>query len=111
MELIRDWGKKVLIVINKIDLLENEPDVQQVIQFVAENARLSLGITPEIFPVSSRLALRAKQGEPGVWNESRFEPLETYIRQSLDEKSRLQLKLLNPLGVGQHLTERYPGYH
>jgi small GTP-binding protein len=109
MERIRDWGKKVVIVINKIDLLENETDIQQVIQFVAENARHSLGITPEIFPVSSRLALRAKQGESELWLESRFETLETYIRQSLDEKSRLQLKLLNPLGVGQYLVERYLG--
>ena len=91
MERIRDWGKKVVIVINKIDLLESEADVAQVTQFVAENARLSLGITPEIFPVSSRLALRAKEGETILWGDSRFESLETYIRQSLDEKSRLQL--------------------
>jgi small GTP-binding protein len=109
MERIRDWGKKVLIVINKIDLLETQEDVQQVIQFVAENARLSLGMTPEIFPVSSRLAQRAKEGEPELWQESHFEQLETYIRQTLDEKSRLQLKLLNPLGVGLHLSERYLG--
>jgi small GTP-binding protein len=109
LERIRDWGKKVIIVINKIDLLPDEADVQKVVQFVAENARISLGITPEIFPVSSRLALRAKQGESGVWQASRFEALENYVRQSLDEKSRLQLKLLNPLGVGQHLVERYLG--
>jgi small GTP-binding protein len=107
MERIRDWGKKVVIVINKIDLLESEADVQQVIQFVAENARLSLGITPEIFPVSARLAQKAKEGDPTVWTASRFEPLETYIRQTLDEKSRLQLKLMNPLGVGLHMSERY----
>lgn len=107
MERIRDWGKKVVIVINKIDLLENQADVQQVTQFVAENARQTLGITPEIFPVSSRLALRAKEGEHSLWQDSRFEPLENYIRQSLDEKSRLRLKLMNPLGVGLHLAERY----
>lgn len=107
MEKIRDWGKKVVIVINKIDLLENQTEIQQVTQFVAENARLSLGMTPEIFPVSSRLALRSKEGEAELWQESRFEPLETYIRQSLDEKSRLRLKLMNPLGVGMRLAERY----
>jgi hypothetical protein len=33
--------------------------------------------------------------------------LENYIRRTLDEKSRFQLKLLNPLGVGQHLVDRY----
>jgi small GTP-binding protein len=107
MERIRDWGKKVVIVINKIDLLDNQADIEQVIQFVAENARLSLGIAPEIFPVSARLALRAKEGESDLWDESRFETLETYIRQSLDEKGRLQLKLMNPLGVGLHFSEHY----
>lgn len=107
LERIRDWGKKVVIVINKIDIIENETDLEQIQAFVAENANRLLGITPEIFTVSSRLALRAKQGEPDKWAPSRFEPLETYIRQTLDEKSRLQLKLLNPLGVGQHLTTRY----
>jgi small GTP-binding protein len=109
MERIRDWGKKVVLVINKIDILENEEDLQQVVAFVAENARALLGVTPEIFPVSSRLALRAKLGEPDVWAESRFEALETYIRGTLDEKSRLQLKFLNPLGVGQHLAGCYLG--
>jgi small GTP-binding protein len=101
---IRDWGKKVVIVINKIDILQSEEDLQQVNQFVNENARALLGLQPEIFPVSSRLALQAKQGNPANWASSRFEPLEKYIHDTLDEKSRVQLKLLNPLGVGQHLV-------
>jgi len=76
---------------------------------VAENARALLGLTPEIFPVSARLALRAKLGEADTWEQSRFEALETYIRQTLDEAGRLRLKLLNPLGVGRHLAGRYRG--
>ncbi len=104
---IRDWGKKVVIIINKIDILQSEEDIQQVIQFVSENSHNLLGILPEIFPVSARLAMRAKQGEPALWPTSRFEPLEKYIQDTLDEKSRIQLKLLNPLGVGRHLVERY----
>ncbi len=107
LEKIRDWGKKVVIVINKIDIFETEADLQQVINFVAENAADLLGVKPEVFPVSSRQALRAKNGEPELWPKSRFEALENYIRQTLDERSRLHLKLLNPLGVGQHLTRRY----
>lgn len=109
LERIRDWGKKVIIIINKIDIFENAADLQQVLDFVTENARGLLGITPEIFPVSARQALRAKQGEPALWPESRFEPLEAYIRQTLDEKSRLRLKFLNPLGVATHLSDRYLG--
>lgn len=104
---IRDWGKKVVIVINKIDILQSDEEIQQVIQFVADNARSLLGVHPEIFPVSARLALRAKLGDPTVWHSSQFEPLEQYIYNTLDEKSRIQLKLLNPLGVGRHLVQSY----
>lgn len=107
MERIRDWGKKVAIVINKIDILENGTELQQIESFVTENARQLLGVTPEVFPISSRQALKAKLGEPSLWAESRFEPLENYIRDTLDESSRLRLKLLNPLGVGMHLLEKY----
>ncbi len=90
---IRDWGKKVVIVINKIDILQNEDDFAQVINYVSENATRLLGTHPEIYPVSSRLALRAKQGEPALWETSRFGLLEHYIQETLDEKSRVQLKV------------------
>ena len=74
---------------------------------MAENARALLGVNPEIFPVSSRLALRAKQGDPPRGQASRFEALERYIHETLDAPGRVHLKLLNPLGVGVALTERH----
>lgn len=107
LERIRNWGKKVVLVINKIDLFQNEDELSQVQIFVAENARILLSVTPEIFPVSSRLALRAKLGEPNLWIGSRFEALEKYIHDTLDESGRLRLKLLSPLGVGMHLVDKY----
>lgn len=109
LERIRDWGKKVVIVLNKIDLFQSPEELDQVQTFIAQNARSLLGITPEIFPVSARQALRAKQGEPALWDDSRFESLESFIHDTLDEKGRLRLKFLNPLGVGDHLVERYAG--
>jgi small GTP-binding protein len=107
LERIRDWGKKVVIVLNKIDLLQTEADLNEVRTFINENSNKLLGITPDIFPVSARLALQAKQGQPQLWDESRFEALETYIQGNLDEGSRIRLKFLNPLGVGEHLVGRY----
>src|SRR5215204_7226093 len=76
LEQVRGWGKKVVIVINKIDILD-EAQVEEVRAFVAENARALLGFNPEIFPVSARLALKAKQGDPSAWAASRFEALES----------------------------------
>jgi len=105
LERIRHWGKKVLLVVNKVDILAGEAEVAEVKGFVAEHAARLLGTSPEIFAVGSRLALRAKQGEPALWDSSRFEALERYVRQTLDEESRLRLKLLSPLGVAAHLVE------
>src|SRR5262245_11042928 len=107
LQAIRDWGKKIVIVINKVDILERESEVQEVVAFVRDNAKRLLGVGPEVFPVSARLAMRAKSGEPSLWSASRFEALERFLRETLDETARFQLKLANPLGVGQALAGRY----
>jgi small GTP-binding protein len=106
LEQIRGWGKKVVVVINKVDILESSQQVEEVTAFVATSARDLLGFNPDIFPVSARLALRAKQGDPASWAASRFEALERYIETALDAPGRVQLKLLNPLGVAASLAER-----
>ena len=107
LEQVRGWGKKVVLVINKIDILEGPPQIEQVRRFVADSAQSLLGFTPEIFPVSARLALRAKQGDPSAWAASGFEALEGFIERTLDSPGRVHLKLLNPLGVGSALTDRH----
>jgi len=109
LEKIRGWGKKVVIVLNKIDLFQDPGELEQVRNFMLDHARALFGMTPEFFPVSARLALRAKQGEPVLWEESRFGALENYIHQTLDETSRVRLKFMNPLGVGTHLVGKYAG--
>lgn len=104
---IKEWGKKVVMVINKTDIFDTPEEADQVANFVRENATILLGTTPDIFPVSARLALQAKHGKPEQWQRSGFEPLEQYIHDVLDETSRFQLKLLNPLGVGDRLLQKY----
>ncbi len=107
LDQIKSWGKKVVLVINKIDILQNPEALEEIQVFVSENAKKVLNVDPEIFPVSSQLALKAKQGQPALWEESRFEHLETYILNTLDQEARLKLKLLNPLGVGKRLSSQY----
>jgi len=107
LEQIRSWGKKVVLVINKIDILQTPEALEEIQTFVAENAKKILKVDPEIFPVSAQQALKAKCGEPSLWAESRFEPLENYILETLDQESRLKLKLMNPLGVGKRLASQY----
>jgi small GTP-binding protein len=112
LQRIREWGKKVVVVVNKIDILETSDDIERVSSFVESNSRELLGRLPMVFPVSARQARQAKEtfdadARTRLWSTSRFEPLEQYILQTLDERERLKLKLLSPLGVAQRLTERY----
>ena len=107
MQSIRDWGKKVVIILNKIDILEDEQQLTQIVDFIQNNTQALLGRTLDIFPVSARQALRAKNGEDGLWEASRFEALEEYIRSSLDQSGQIRLKFMNPLGVAAHLVDKY----
>lgn len=111
LERVREWGKKVVVIINKIDIFEDETQIQQVIQFVGDNALPLLGIRPQIFAVSARLAQKAKSvtgvERSALWQASCFGPLEEFILNTLDERQRLYLKFENPLGIAARLAEKY----
>jgi len=102
LEEIRNWGKKIVVVLNKIDLLEDEQQLQEVIGFISGNMARLLGIEPLIFPISAKLAERGDA-------RGRFDTLREYIIGTLDEEERIRLKLLNPLGVAERLLGSYAG--
>lgn len=101
---IRDWGKKIILVVNKIDILADGAEREQVVGFVTDAARKLVGEVQAVFATSARQAQAAKRGQPQLWAASGFEPLEAYIYDILDDEGRFRLKLLNPLGVGQKLV-------
>ncbi len=107
MERIRTWGKKVIVILNKIDTLRTPTALEEVLTFVRDNCKNLLGFQPEIFPVSALLAQRALaatgQETLQLWEQSRFGKLEEYLFHTLDEAERIRLKLLSPLGVMQRL--------
>ncbi len=143
MAVIREWGKKIVVIVNKVDLLRDEAAVEQVVTFVREGVSRFVGFEAEVFAVAASLALEAKTGPDGEggdaapaadvpsdagggnglvpvdgdpdldparqrqWDASRFEALETFIFDTLDEEGRVRLKLLNPLGIAEHTADRY----
>ena len=60
MASIRDWGKKIVVVINKVDLLRDETSVAEVTEFVRENIERLLGFSPRSVP---RLVAAGATGE------------------------------------------------
>jgi small GTP-binding protein len=114
MATIREWGKKIVVILNKVDLLRTDTARDQVVGFVRDSIERLLGFSPEVFPVSALLAQQAKalgdrnpEERERLWAESRYPALERYIVESLDEEGRVRLKLLNPLGIAERLTDRY----
>ena len=77
LEGIRDWGKKVVVVLNKVDIFEKPSEVDEVMAFIKDSARELIGFIPEVFPVSGRKALRAKEaGDAAALAASGFDRLE-----------------------------------
>ena len=114
LELIRDWGKKILLVINKADLLADESKVEEVRYFVEGGIRSALGLTPPVFFASALLARKAKAAtnameRNALMKASGFARLESYITDLLDEEGRVRLKMESPLGVMDELNRRYRG--
>ncbi|MGZ9222627.1 MAG: dynamin family protein [Anaerolineales bacterium] len=109
LERILAWGKKVVFVLNKADIMENEAALREVRTFVLKHATTVLGDSPEFFPVSARLAQRALS-EPDLEQKGRLraasglDELDKFITATLDDTTRLQLKFNNPLGVAENLV-------
>jgi small GTP-binding protein len=98
LEYIREWGKKVIFVLNKIDT-KADSEIDVVLDYLRTNVRSIFGFDAVIYPVAAKLALEAKTGgaSPREWTRSRFEALEDFIFQVLSEKERVRIKLSAPL--------------
>ena len=108
LERIREWGKKIVFIVNKIDILAGPAEQAEVIAYVRDNAAALLGDAPQVFPVSARRAVQARtQSAPELWEQSGFDAVEEYLLRTLDQEERIRLKLLNPLNVGLRLSARY----
>ena len=106
--LIRDWGKKLVAVVNKADLLKDEKSKVEVLDFVREHLKEAIAAEPEVFLVSSRLAKEARrENDLSKWEESGMPEVEQFLQKSLTEKERVRLKLTTPLQVSERIARRY----
>lgn len=104
-----DWGRQIVFVVNKADIAESPDDLRQVVEYVKTNCQDVLNITPEVFPVSAKEALRAKTGAKNGearWEASRFAPLESFFTETLAGPEKVAMKLRAPLETAERLAER-----
>jgi len=103
LETIRQWGKKVVVVINKDDVLDGEAARREVETYVRSQVLRLLDFEPDLFLVSARAGLRAPDS-PAADGFRRFRD---YLRDTLTQAQRVALKLRSPLGVAAKLAADY----
>ena len=108
LEEIRSWGKKIVFIVNKVDILKSPEELRKVLNYVVDNARnLTESNQPVVIPVSAHRAREFQaQGGEKVRN-SGFSKLESFLHQQLNQEERIHLKLSNPLGVAIKLATQY----
>ncbi|MCU0511130.1 MAG: dynamin family protein [Anaerolineae bacterium] len=104
----KEYGKKVIVVINQVDLLTEE-ERATVRDYVYQQSKDKLGVTPEIWLVSARQGLAAVTPEGGRevegWQASGLAQVEAYIEKSLGDADRLRQKLQTPLQILQNVHQ------
>lgn len=103
---LREYGKKIIILINQADLLSPEQR-ETVRKYVADESLGRLGYKPPVFMVSARTGQAANaDGAHNVdkWQESGLSELEAYIDSQLTDIERLRQKLQTPLQITQNVT-------
>lgn len=104
LELARNYGKKIVFVVNQIDLLEDQ-ERHQVRRFIEAQAKEKLDLEPLIFMVSAKTALEAgatATGDPGG-----VDAVRAYLRGVYAETSPAKQKLTAQLDTAKRVLDRY----
>ncbi|MGJ3238882.1 MAG: dynamin family protein [Anaerolineae bacterium] len=103
LQTFKTYGKKVIIIISQADLL-NEEERETVKEYVANQSKDKLGFEPEIWLVSAKIGLEAREGgvlDEERWQASGLHKVEAYINKQLNDADRLRQKLQTPLQIVQ----------
>jgi small GTP-binding protein len=104
LELAKNYGKKIILVVNQVDLLQPS-ELQEVRRFIERQADETLNMRPLIFMVSAREALSAAQkggivtGDPGG-----IEAVRAHLRGVLNQAPPARQKLVAQLEMAHHLV-------
>ena len=121
---IREWGKKVVFVVNGVDRRNSDEQIDRVREYLTREIQARLGAaTPALYFISALQSLRAKVsarragssdgsvGSAAVATvdadpRNEYPALERYVLKTLRETERVRLKLLTPLGVLRNVLKR-----
>lgn len=101
LKTFKEYGKKVILAINQVDLLSEE-DRQTVRDYVVNQSKDRLGFQPLVWMISARTGQGARSTE-GIdqekWRASGLQQFEEFVEKQLGDVERLRMKLQTPLQI------------
>lgn len=103
------WDRKLLFVLNKIDLKTDE-EQNEIITFIEKNFYRLFGFEPKIISMSTKDAFLAKTTDDAeLLQKSNIEQVENFIFEKLDYDTKMDLKILSPLKYLVNIFEDLKG--
>ncbi len=107
LELAKSYGKKIILVVNQIDLLQPKEQTE-VRRFIERQVEELLNMSPLLFMVSAKEALVAiKEGSPVIGDPGGMEAVRAHLRGVFSEMPPTKQKLLAQLDMADRLVNDY----
>lgn len=106
LELAKQYGKKIILVVNQMDLL-NAAEQAEVRRFIQTQVRQTLNLDPLIFMVSAKEALAAAERGEDIDKAGNFGPLRAHLRSVYASAPLAKQKLLAQLETTSRIMSRY----
>jgi hypothetical protein len=116
LQKICSWKRKIVIIVNKLDIIRDSQEKAILMQYVSQNAAKIIGIRGDIEPipvfgVSGRQALEAHIGSAGSGSrmqhllDSNIDKVERFLLDKLSHENIIRDKLHNPIRMMERLVE------
>lgn len=110
LELARDYGKKIILVINQIDLLDKK-ERKEVERFVQQQVSELVQLEPPMFSVSAKKALQGRRGG-GLFSrvtgdESGMDSVRAHLQQTFERIPPAKQKLTAQLDFADSVVKKY----
>jgi small GTP-binding protein len=113
LELARDYGKKIILILNQVDLLDKQ-ERKEVEAFVKQQVSELVNLDPPLFSVSAKKALQNKR--PGglfsrmAGDDSGMETVREYLQGIFERVPPAKQKLVVQLDFTDSITRKYQAY-
>ena len=95
-----DWKKKIVFLLNKIDIASSDEEYNELLEHSISELERIFGIQPHLIPISAKRELESPDN-----NKSGFDILREYLFETLNEEEKIKIKLNYSLDLSFKLAE------